>query len=91
MGSLCTAGVATMWQRLKLFKYLLGVYLNPAQGLALLERVKASNLNDDDRNRVTRIIRATLKLPDDPGHEPCSPDAPAPSAHPARCHDRHAS
>ena len=56
-----------MFQGLKLLKRLLGLYLSRQQGLALLERVQASNLSDDDRDRVTRIIRATLKLPDAPG------------------------
>jgi hypothetical protein len=91
MGSLWTVGVTTMFQRLKLLKDFLGVYLNPHQGMALLERVQASNLSDADRDRVTRIIRTTLKLPDDPGHEPSSPDAPALSAHASRRRDRHAS
>ena len=80
-----------MLQRLKLFKHLLGVYLNPHQGMALLERVQASNLSDADRDRVTRIMRATLKLPDAPGEEPSAPDVPAPSAHASRRRDRHAS
>src|SRR5229473_8123429 len=90
MGSLWTAGVATMFQRLKLLKDFLGVYLNPHQGRVLLERVHASNLSDTDRDCITRIIRATLQLPDDPGHEPSSPDAPAPSAHASRRRDCHA-
>jgi hypothetical protein len=80
-----------MFQRLKLLKALLGVYLNPHQGMALLERVQASNLSAADRDRVTRIMRTTLKLPDDPEHEPSSPDAPVPSAHASRRRDRHAS
>ena len=91
MGSLWTVGVATMLQWLKLLKDFLGVYLNPHQGMALLEHVQASNLSDADRDRVTRIMRTTLKLPEDSGHEPSSPDAPAPSAHAARRRDRHAS
>jgi hypothetical protein len=91
MGSLWTVGVATMLQRLKLLKDLLGVYLNPHQGMALLERVHASNLSDADRDRVTHIIRTILKLPDDSGHELSSPDSPAPSAHASRRRDRHAS
>ena len=91
MGLLWTVRVAAMFQRLKLLKDFLGVYLNPHQGMALLERVQASNLSDADRDRVTRIIRTTLKLPDDLRHESSSPDAPAPSAHASRCRDRHAS
>ena len=91
MGSLWTAGGTTMFQRLKLFKYLLGVYLNPHQGMALLERVQASSLGEDDRDLITHIMRATLKLPDAHWQEPSSPEAPAPSAHASRCRDRHAS
>ena len=71
----------TMLQRLKLLKDFLGVYLNRQQGMAFLERVQASNLSDADRALVTRIIRATLKLPDAPGHEPSAPEAPD---HPAQ-------
>jgi len=78
-----------MLQRLKLFKDLLGVYLSRQQGMAFLERVQASNLSDADRALVTRIIRATLKLPDTPGQEPSAPEAPAPTAHPARRRHRH--
>ena len=73
---LWTAVATTMLQQLKLLKDLLGVYLNRRQGMAFLERVQASNLSDTDRALVTRIIRATLKLPDAPGQEPsllCSP------------------
>jgi hypothetical protein len=58
-----------MLQRLKLLKAFLGVYLNQQQGMAFLERVQASNLSEADRALVTRIIRATLKLPDAPGQE----------------------
>ncbi len=47
-----------MFQRLKLLKDVLWLYLRPQQGMALLERVQASNLRDDDRDRVTHIIRA---------------------------------
>lgn len=73
---LWTAVATTMLQRLKLLKDFLGVYLNRQRGMTFLERVQASNLSDDDRALVTRIIRATLKLPDAPGQEPCSPEAP---------------
>ena len=91
MCSLWTAGGATMLQRLKLFKHLLGIYLNPRQGMALLERVQASTLSDEDRDRVTRIIRATLKLPDDPVQEPSSPEAPDHSAQTSRRRHRRSS
>ena len=53
-----------MFDWLKLLKDLLGLFLRRQQGMALLERVQASNLSDEDRDRVTRIMRATLKLPD---------------------------
>ena len=76
MYSLWTAVATTMFQRLKLLTHLLGLYLSPQQGMALLERVQASTLSDHDRDLITHIIRATLKLPDDPGHEPSAPEAP---------------
>ena len=76
MCSLWTAVTTPMLQRLKLLKALLGVYLNQHQGMALLERVQASNLSDADRALVTRIMRATLKLPDACGQEPSAPEAP---------------
>ena len=44
MCSLWTAVATTMLQRLKLLKAFLGVYLNRHHGMALLERVQASNL-----------------------------------------------
>ncbi len=77
-----------MLQRLKLLKDLLGVYLNRQQGLALLERVHASNLSDADRALVTRIMRATLKLPNAPVQEPSSPEDPDHAAHTSRCRRR---
>ena len=79
---LWTAVAITMLHWLKLLKAFLSVYLNRQQGLALLERVHASNLSDADRALVTRIMRAALQLPEAPGHEPSSPEAPAPTAHP---------
>jgi hypothetical protein len=86
---LWTAVAITMLHWLKLLKALLGVYLNRQQDLALLERVQASNLSDADRTLVTRIIRATLKLPEPPGQEPSSPEAPDHTAHTARRRHRH--
>jgi|RhiMetdeSRZDD1v2_1073273.scaffolds.fasta_scaffold264672_2 hypothetical protein len=86
---LWTAVATTMLQRLKLLKDLLGVYLNRQQGLALLERVQASNLSDADRALVTRIMRVTLKLPEAPVHEPSSPEAPDHAAYTSRCRRRH--
>jgi hypothetical protein len=74
---------------LKLLKAFLSVYLNRQQGLALLERVHASNLSDADRALVIRLIRATLKLPAASGQEPSAPEAPAPTAHSSRRHHRH--
>lgn len=73
-----------MLQRLKLLKDLLGVALNRRHGRAFLERVQASNLRDEDRDLVTRLIRATLRLPEDHVHEPSSPEVSAPSVHAAR-------
>ena len=54
-----------MLQRLKLFKDLLGLYLNRRQAKELLEQVQASNLSDDDRDRVSHILRLMLRLPDE--------------------------
>ena len=81
---LLTAVATTMLQRLKLLKALLGIYLNRQRGMAFLERVQASNLSDADRALVTRIIRATLQLPDAPGPESSSPEAPDHTAHTSR-------
>jgi hypothetical protein len=89
MGSLWTAETTTMWQRLKLLTALLGVFLNRRHGRALLARVHASNLGEADRDLVTRIMRATLRLSDAPVHERPARDAPAAPA--SRDHDRHAS
>ena len=54
----------TMFQRLKLFKGLLGLYLNRRQAEELLEQVQASNLSDAERDRVSHILRLLLRLPD---------------------------
>jgi hypothetical protein len=81
---LWTAVATTMLQRLKLLKAFLGLYLNRRQGMALLERVHASDLRDEDRDLVSHIIRATLKLPDDPVPEPSAPAAPDHAAHVSR-------
>jgi len=69
-----------MFQRLKLLKDFLGLYLNQRQGMAFLERIQTRDLSADDRDLVSRIMRATLKLPADPVHEPSSPEAPDQSA-----------
>lgn len=69
-----------MFQRLKLLKDFLGIYLNQRQGRAFLERIQGSDLSAADRDLVSRIMRATLKLPADPVHEPSSPEAPAHAA-----------
>jgi hypothetical protein len=81
---LWTAVATTMLQRLKLLKALLGIHLNRQRGMAFLERVQASNLSDADRALVTHIIRATLQLPDAPGPESSSPEAPDHTAHTSR-------
>jgi hypothetical protein len=86
---LWTAVATTMLQRLKLLKDFLGIYLSRQQGMAFLERVQASNLSDADRALVTRIMRATLKLPEAPGQEPAAPEAPDHTAHTSRRRLRH--
>ena len=75
---LWTAVATPMLQRLKLLKDLLGLYLSRRQAMALLERVQASNLSDADRNRVSQILRAMLRLPDESVQEPSSLEAPFP-------------
>jgi len=75
---LWTAVATPMLQRLKLLKDLLGLYLSRRQAMALIERVQASNLSDDDRNRVSHILRAMLRLPEESFQEPSSLDAPCP-------------
>ena len=75
---LWTTVATPMLQRLKLLKDLLGLYLSRRQAMALLERVQASNLSDDDRHRVSHILRAMLRLPDESGQEPSSLEAPFP-------------
>ena len=86
---LWTAVATMMLQRLKLLKDFLGVYLNRQRGMAFLERVQASNLSDADRDLVTHIIRATLKLPDASGQEPSSSEAPDHTAPISRRRHRH--
>ena len=83
------AVATTMLLRLKVLKDVLSLYLNRQTGLALLERVQASNLSEADRALVTRIMRATLKLPEAPGQEPSSPEAPDHMAHTSRRRHRH--
>jgi hypothetical protein len=85
------AVATTMLQRLKLLKDVLGLYLNRQKGMALLEGVQASDLRDEDRARVSRIIRTMLKLPDAPGQEPSAPEASDPSAHASRRRPRRSS
>ena len=70
--------VAPMLRWLKLLKDLLSLYRSRRQAMALLERVQASNLSDDDRNRVSHILRAMLRLPDASVQEPSSLEAPFP-------------
>ena len=74
--------VATpMFQRLKLLKDLLVLYLNRRKARELLEQVQASNLSDDARDRVSDILRFMLRLPDESLPEPSAPEASLP-AHP---------
>jgi hypothetical protein len=75
---LWTAVATPMLQRLTRLKDLLGLYLSRRQAMALLERIQASNLSDDDRNRVNQILRAMLRLPDASLQEPSSLEAPLP-------------
>ena len=91
MYSLWTAVATTMLQRFKRLKDFLNISLNRQQGRAFLERIQASNLSDADRDLITHIIRATLKLPDTPVQEPSSPEAPDHSAHTARHRPRRSS
>ncbi len=56
----------SMFQRLNSFMSFLGLYLSRKRSMALLESIEASNLSDEDRDRVTHIIRTMLRLPDDP-------------------------
>ncbi|HEY5869186.1 MAG TPA: hypothetical protein VI542_27080 [Candidatus Tectomicrobia bacterium] len=91
MSLLWTAVATTMLQRLKLLKDVLSLYLNRQKGMALLARVQASDLRDEDRARVSRIIRTMLKLPDAPEQEPSSPEASDPSAYAARRRQRRSS
>jgi hypothetical protein len=79
MYSLWTAVATTMFQRLKLLKGLLGLYLNRRQAKALLEQVQASNLSDDARDRISHILRFMLRLPDEslPGLSSPAPPFPA--------------
>ena len=81
---LWTTVATPMLQRLKLLKDLLGLYLSRRQAMALLERVQASNLSDDDRNRVSHILRAMLRLPDESVQEPSSREAPFPQVNSKR-------
>jgi hypothetical protein len=80
-----------MFQRLKLLKDVLGLSLNRQKGMALLERVHASDLSDEDRACISRILRTMLKLPDELGQEASSPEASDPSAPASRRRQRHAS
>ena len=88
MYMLWTAVATTMLQRLKVLKDVLGLYLNRQKGMALLEQVQASDLSDEDRARVSHIIRTMLRLPDDSGQEPSSPEASDPSANTSRRRQR---
>ncbi len=76
MYSLWTAVVTPMFQRLKLLKDVLWLYLDRRRAKALLESVQASNLSDADRDRISHILRVMLRLPDDPVQEPSGPETP---------------
>lgn len=81
------AVATTMFQRLKVLKDVLSLYLNRQTGLALLERVQGSDLSDADRDRVSHILRAMLRLPDASVQEPSSLEAPLPQV--KSKHQRH--
>jgi hypothetical protein len=63
-----------MFQRLKLLKDLLGLYLNRQQAKALREQVQASNLSAEARDRISQILRFMLRLPDEWFQESSSPE-----------------
>jgi hypothetical protein len=65
MDSLWAVVAPTMLQWLKVLKNLLGLYLNRRQAKALLDEVQASDLSDDDRDRISHILRLMLRLPED--------------------------
>jgi hypothetical protein len=79
MNSLCTAVGTTMFQRIKVFIYFLGLYLNRRQAKALLEQIQASNLNDEARDRIIEILRLMLRLPEESLPEPSWPQPPLPA------------
>jgi hypothetical protein len=82
MCSLWTAVATTMLHWFKLLKNFVGLYLSRRQAMALLACVQASNLCDDDRHRVTHILRTMLRLPDEALQEPSSPAVPLPARPP---------
>jgi len=65
MYSLWTVVATTMFQRLKVLKNLLGLYLNRRQAKALLEQVKASDVSDEPRDRISQPLRFMPPLPED--------------------------
>lgn len=77
-----------MFQRLKLLKALLGLYLNRQKGMALLERIQTSDLSAADRARLSRMLRTLLTLPAEPGQET---EASAPGMPASRCRQRRSS
>jgi hypothetical protein len=93
MSLLWIAVATTMLQRRKRLKGVLGLYLDRPKGRALLERVQARDLRDEDGARVSRILRTLLQLPDALGQELSSPEASNPStpAAASRRRQRHAS
>lgn len=68
-----------MFQRLNLLIRLVGLYLSRKKGMALLERIQSSTLGAEDRDRVIQIVRAMLRLPEDPVQAPSAPKAPLPA------------
>ena len=80
MCSLQTMVATQMFQQLKLFIDMLALSLHRQKGMALLERVQASSLSDEDRDRVSHILRVMLRLPDDQVPESSPPQAPLPGS-----------
>jgi hypothetical protein len=80
-----------MFRWLKLLKDVLGLSLKRQKGMALLERIHGSDLSDEDRARISRIMRTMLRLPDKLGQEPSSPEASSPSALASRRRQRRSS
>ena len=47
-----------MFERLKMLTRVASLYVNRQKGLDLLKQIKASDLSDEDRDRVIHIMRS---------------------------------